>query len=171
MRARSARQRMRDAAGVETELARLARLRERATELKIGYWVEQIDIQIDAVRGFAAFKAGAADAGLTGLRSAAAREDASEKHVVTPGPLLPARELYAGALLETGTVPVPCASSRPCWPRSPTACARWPAPRWRPSASATRRRRATTTCRSRDRPPRPIPASPGLQLARLSVTR
>lgn len=92
----------RNAAGVETELARLSQLRDRANELKLGYWVEQINIQIDAVRGFASFKAGAADAGLTGLRSAAAREDASEKHVVTPGPLLPARELYAGALLETG---------------------------------------------------------------------
>jgi len=92
----------RNAAGVEAELARLDRLRERATELKIGYWVEQIGIQIDAVRGFAAFKSGAADAGLTGLRDAAAREDASEKHAVTPGPLLPAREMYAGALLEAG---------------------------------------------------------------------
>ena len=93
---------LRDAAGVETELARLAQLRDRANELKIGYWVEQIGIQIDAVRGFGAFKSGQADAGLSGLRGAAAREDASEKHVVTPGPLLPARELYAGTLLETG---------------------------------------------------------------------
>jgi Tfp pilus assembly protein PilF len=54
------------------------------------------------VRGFAAFKAGQVDAGLTGLRQAAAREDASEKHVVSPGPLLPAREVLASALLERG---------------------------------------------------------------------
>jgi Tfp pilus assembly protein PilF len=91
-----------DAAGVATELARLQSLRERATELKLGYWAEQIGIQADVVRGFAAFKAGEADTGLTTLRQAAAREDASEKHAVTPGPLLPAREILALALLERG---------------------------------------------------------------------
>ena len=93
---------LRDAAAVETELARLQRLRDRATELKIGYWVEQIGIQMDVVRGFAAFRAGQADAGVAALRQAADREDASEKHAVTPGPLLPAREVLATALLERG---------------------------------------------------------------------
>jgi tetratricopeptide (TPR) repeat protein len=93
---------LRDTAGVTAELARLQALRDRATELKIGYWVEQIGIQSDVVRGFAAFKAGEADAGIAALRQAAEREDASEKHAVTPGPLLPARELLASALLERG---------------------------------------------------------------------
>ncbi len=93
---------LRDAAATETELSRLARLRDTATELKIGYWAEQIGIQIDVVRGFAAFKAGQTEAGITALQKAADREDASEKHAVTPGPLLPARELLATALLERG---------------------------------------------------------------------
>ena len=44
--------------GGRAELARLQRLRDQATELKFGYWVEQIGIQIDVVRGFATFKAG-----------------------------------------------------------------------------------------------------------------
>ena len=35
----------------------------------------------------------------TASRRAATREDATEKHVVTPGPLLPARELLAEMLL------------------------------------------------------------------------
>jgi Tfp pilus assembly protein PilF len=91
-----------DSAGVDAEVARLQRLRERALELKIGYWAEQIAIQVDAVKGFAAFKAGQAEAGVAGLRKAAEREDASEKHVVTPGPLLPARELLAAVLLQRG---------------------------------------------------------------------
>ena len=93
---------LRDAAATETELVRLARLRDAATELKIGYWAEQIGIQIDVVRGFAAFKAGQTEAGIAGLQKASEREDASEKHAVTPGPLLPAREVLAAALLERG---------------------------------------------------------------------
>ena len=93
---------LRDAAAVEAELSRLARLRDRATELKIAYWADQIGIQIDVARAFAAFKSGQVDAGLAGLRQAAEREDATEKHVVTPGQLLPAREILAAALLERG---------------------------------------------------------------------
>ncbi len=92
----------RDAAAVDAEVARLQRLRDKATDMKIGYWAEQIGIQIDVVRGFATFRAGQADAGVAALRLAADREDASEKHAVTPGPLLPAREVLATALLERG---------------------------------------------------------------------
>lgn len=92
----------RDAPAVEAELARLQALRARAEELKIGYWVEQIGVQEAVVRGLAAFKSGQAEAGIAGLRQAADREDASEKHVVSPGPLLPAREVLAAALLERG---------------------------------------------------------------------
>lgn len=93
---------LRDGAAVDIELARLQRLQDRATELKIGYWAEQIAIQMDVVRAFAAFKAGRADAGIGALRKAADREDATEKHVVTPGMMLPAREILATALLENG---------------------------------------------------------------------
>jgi hypothetical protein len=86
---------LRDAAGVSAELARLQALRDRATELKLGYWVEQIGIQTEVVRGFSAVKSGDASAGIAALQQAAAREDATEKHAVTPGPLLPAREVLA----------------------------------------------------------------------------
>lgn len=51
----------------------LEKLRERAIKLKIGYWVEQIGMQIDVVRGFTAFKAGRADVGIAALRLAAQR--------------------------------------------------------------------------------------------------
>lgn len=93
---------LRDGAAVDAELARLQRLRDRTTDLKLGYWVEQIAIQTDVVRGFAMFRAGPAQAGIAALRQVAEREDASEKHAVTPGPLLPAREVLATALLEHG---------------------------------------------------------------------
>ena len=93
---------LRDKDATAAELARLGRLRERAVELKIGYWADQIGIQIDVVRGFAMIKAGEAEAGMALLRQAADREDASEKHVVTPGPMLPAREVLATSLLDRG---------------------------------------------------------------------
>ncbi|MEJ7931227.1 hypothetical protein WG922_14730 [Ramlibacter sp. AN1015] len=93
---------LRDAEGVSAELARLQALRDRATELKLGYWVEQIGIQTDVVRGFSAARSGDVKAGIAALQAAAAREDASEKHAVTPGPLLPAREVLAKVLLDSG---------------------------------------------------------------------
>jgi hypothetical protein len=91
-----------DAAAAGAELARLGLLRDTATERKIGYWAEQIDIQAEVVRGLAACAAGKADECVAVLRTAADREDATEKHVVTPGPILPAREVLAMVLLKDG---------------------------------------------------------------------
>jgi len=91
-----------DAAQARTEAARLLKLRDVATELKIGYWAGQIEIQSEVVRGLATIAEGKTDEGIEILRQAAAREDATEKHVVTPGPLLPAREVLASALLDAG---------------------------------------------------------------------
>ena len=42
------------------------------------------------------------DQALQTMRAAADAEDKTEKHVVTPGPLAPARELYGHMLLERG---------------------------------------------------------------------
>ena len=89
-----------DSARAMAEVSRLQQLRDAATALKLGYWAEQIDIQSVVVRGLATLAAGEADNGIELLRQAAAREDATEKHVVTPGPILPSRELLAQALLE-----------------------------------------------------------------------
>jgi tetratricopeptide (TPR) repeat protein len=91
-----------NAAAAQAEVTRLQQLREATAALKLGYWVEQIDIQSEVVSGFAAFGDGRRDEGIERLRKAAAREDATEKHVVTPGPILPAREVLASVLLEQG---------------------------------------------------------------------
>jgi hypothetical protein len=93
---------LKDAAGVQAELTRMQRLHDRLVEMKLGYWVAQVGLQMETVRGFAAFKSGQTAAGIDALKQAATREDASEKHVVSPGPLLPAREILASALLESG---------------------------------------------------------------------
>jgi hypothetical protein len=91
-----------NAAAARAEVARLQSLRDTATERKISYWADQIDIQAEVVRGLAACADGKADDCLAILRAAADREDATEKHVTTPGPILPAREVLATIFLREG---------------------------------------------------------------------
>ncbi len=74
-------------------------LRDAASEAKLGYWAEQISIQAEVVSGLALCAEGRTEECLDALQNAAAQEDATEKHVVTPGPLLPAREILADMLM------------------------------------------------------------------------
>ena len=91
-----------NAAAARTEMERLHKLRDAAAALKFGYWVEQIDIQAEVVKGLVECAEGQKAQCTATLRKAADREDASEKHVVTPGPLVPAREMLARVLYEQG---------------------------------------------------------------------
>jgi tetratricopeptide (TPR) repeat protein len=84
------------------EVKRLQALRDALAEMKLAYWVEQVDIQAEVVRGTATIAAGKQEEGIEILRKAAAREDATQKHAVTPGLLLPAREVLAYAILDSG---------------------------------------------------------------------
>jgi len=79
--------------------ARLIALREAAKEAKFAYWVEQIDIQAALVGALSLCSENKQAECIDGLTADATREDATEKHVVTPGPLVPARELLADMLL------------------------------------------------------------------------
>jgi hypothetical protein len=89
-----------DAAAAGAEVTRLQALRDAAKDLKITYWADQIDIQAEVVRGLATYAGGKKEEGLATLRAAADREDATEKHVVTPGLIVPAREVLATVLLQ-----------------------------------------------------------------------
>ncbi len=80
------------------EAKRLTELRDVATAMKLSYWADQIDIQVEVVRGLTAFAEGKRNEGLAMLRRAAERENASAKNVVTPGPVVPAREVLAMTL-------------------------------------------------------------------------
>lgn len=86
-----------DAAAARQEQDRLLALRDAT---KHPYWTQQIEIQAEVVGALALCAEGKSDECLEALRQAADREDATEKHVVTPGPILPARELLADMLLE-----------------------------------------------------------------------
>ena len=83
-------------------LARLATLRDTLTAAKNAYWAEQAEIQRLAVSGWIARAEGRNEEAVTFMRQAADREDATEKHPVTPGALFPAREMLAGLLLDLG---------------------------------------------------------------------
>ncbi len=89
-----------DEAGPELEALRTAAasLRERGD----AYWAEQVDIQRTAAEGWAAYVRGRREEGLAALREAAEREGRTQKHIVTPGPLAPAREQLGEMLLEAG---------------------------------------------------------------------
>jgi tetratricopeptide (TPR) repeat protein len=89
-------------AGAKAELARLEAVRDRLLAAKNAYWAEQAEIQWLAVAGWIARAEGRNDEALAMLRRAADREDATEKHPVTPGAIQPAREMLAELLLETG---------------------------------------------------------------------
>jgi hypothetical protein len=61
-----------------------------------------VDIQHTAASAWVLFAEGNRDGALAMLASAADAEDKTEKATVTPGPLIPARELYATMLLASG---------------------------------------------------------------------
>ena len=89
-----------NAPAVREEIERLRRLREAMIEAKIVYWAQQADIQIKVASAWAAFAEGNKQEALKLMREGADMEDASEKHPVTPGQVLPARELLGEMLLE-----------------------------------------------------------------------
>ena len=89
-----------NAPAVRKEIERLETLREAMMKAKIAYWAQQADIQIKVASAWAAFAAGNKQEALKLMREGADMEDASEKHPVTPGHVLPARELLGEMLLE-----------------------------------------------------------------------
>jgi len=78
----------------------LAAIRERLASKGETYWAEQVAIQQLCAEGWIDFAKGNVESALARLRQAARREDATEKSVVTPGPLAPARELLGDMLME-----------------------------------------------------------------------
>jgi tetratricopeptide (TPR) repeat protein len=67
---------------------------------KNAYWATEVEVQRLSAAAWVAYAKGNRDEGLTLMRSAADLEDTSEKHAVTPGRLVPARELLGEMLLE-----------------------------------------------------------------------
>lgn len=81
---------------------RVGELRDRLRASRDAYWAEQLSVAYDVAQAWILHGEGRRDEALRLLQKAADTEDVTDKHVVTPGPLIPARELYAAMLLQTG---------------------------------------------------------------------
>jgi hypothetical protein len=84
------------------DIAKLAELRDGLRKANDAYWAEQVDIQRQVATAWVLYAQGKHDEALRAMSAAADAEDKTEKHVVTPGPIAPARELYGYMLLDRG---------------------------------------------------------------------
>jgi hypothetical protein len=80
--------------------AALKQIQERLGKASEPYWARQVEIQTIEVTAWSALAAGDRTDALRQMETAAELEDATEKSVVTPGPLSPARELLGAMLME-----------------------------------------------------------------------
>jgi hypothetical protein len=92
---------LKDTTGARAAIDSLARCRDRLNTMKEDFWANQVEIQRLEVVAWLAFSQGRSENALAGMRRAAELEDATEKSVITPGPLAPARELLGELLLES----------------------------------------------------------------------
>ncbi len=84
------------------EWATLKEIQENLPVSTFRYFREEVQVEMDAVMSWVLLAEGSTDEALRLATAAAEREDAVDKHPVTPGEILPARELYADMLLEVG---------------------------------------------------------------------
>ena len=89
-----------DKTGAQKEIEKLASLRDGLIAAKNSYWSDQVEIQLRAASSWLAHAEGKNDEAARLMRAAADLEDSTEKHPVTPGPIVPARELLGDLFLE-----------------------------------------------------------------------
>jgi hypothetical protein len=89
-----------DLPAARVALDSLAAITQRLSASNEAFWAEQVAIQHLAAQAWLDLAENRAPTALARMREAAAREDATEKNAVTPGPLLPARELLGDMLME-----------------------------------------------------------------------
>jgi hypothetical protein len=83
------------------EIEKLSAIHQALTQGDQEYdWSAQVEVQRLAASAWAAHAAGDNDRALRWMRSAADLEDKTDKHPVTPGPVLPARELLGELFME-----------------------------------------------------------------------
>jgi hypothetical protein len=92
-----------DLATAREEVLRLAQIRDGLAGVKEDYnWADQVEVQRRSVGAWIARATEKDEEAVAALRSAADFEDSMEKHPVTPGAVLPAREQLGDLLLDLG---------------------------------------------------------------------
>jgi predicted Zn-dependent protease len=87
-------------AAAEKEVQALAARQDALEGQKNTYWAGQVEVQKRAVTAWIAWARGQRDEALRSMQAAADLEDSMEKHIVTPSPIVPARELFGEMLIE-----------------------------------------------------------------------
>ena len=83
-------------------LKRLVEIKAALVEANDSFWAGQVEIQRLAALGWIARAEGRRDEARASLHAAADLEDKTDKHPVTPGSVLPAREMLGDLLFELG---------------------------------------------------------------------
>jgi hypothetical protein len=108
-----------NAEAARSEIAELDRIRQALAGASGYDWGTQIQIQRGIAAAWAAEAAGSRADALRLMRAAADLDDATEKHPVTPGAILPAREQLGELLLEQGRAAEALAEFRASLVRAP----------------------------------------------------
>jgi hypothetical protein len=90
-----------DTEAARKSLQQLTSLHDTLVQANEKYWAEQLGIQRETVTAWLTWAEGKKEEALRQMRSAADHEDATDKHSVTPGVILPARELLGEMLIES----------------------------------------------------------------------
>ena len=90
-----------DTAAARQEVEQLTTIRQSLSEVKGDYdWAKQVEIKRQVAAAWVAYVEGKHDEAVQLMRAAAELDDATDKHPVTPGTLLPAREQLGELLFE-----------------------------------------------------------------------
>lgn len=92
--------RLGDILSAESELETIKTYKQELVDLEDVYKSNQLQIQIEIVQAWINYKSGNIEEAITLMTNAAENEDNTAKHPVTPGEVLPARELLGDLFLE-----------------------------------------------------------------------
>jgi tetratricopeptide (TPR) repeat protein len=89
-----------DLAAAKKDAEQLDALHKALVDARNTYWANEVDVQRKAAGAWILLGEGNPDEAVRLMRSAADLEDRNEKHIVTPGRIVPARELLGEMLLQ-----------------------------------------------------------------------